>query len=68
MASCDGYNNAVDEKNLSKSRLETMPIVDLVRDFDPIGVEFDRRLYYEVTGVRLNDGEFIDEDTSDDDF
>ena len=46
-------------------KFDEMPNDELVRDFDPMRNEFDRRLFYEVTGDRLIEGEFMDEDTSD---
>ena len=43
----------------------TVPIEKLCEDFDPARDYWDRRLLYEVTGVRLNDSEYRGDDTSD---
>ena len=40
-------------------------IEELVTGFDPEQDLIDRRLYYEVTGRSLVEGEFADDDTSD---
>ena len=40
----------------------------MLKDFDPEICEMDRRLYYEVTRDRLNEDEFVDSDSSDEDF
>lgn len=37
---------------------------DLVANFDPENA-VDRRLFYEVTGVRIRPNEFLDDDSSD---
>ena len=42
-------------------------IADLLCDFDAEKNESDRRIFFEVTGRQLIDGEFDDEDTSDED-
>ena len=38
----------------------------LYRGFDPENEQWDRRLLYEVTGVRMSEQEFRESDTSDD--
>ena len=42
-----------------------MLIDELARDFDPERSIVDRRLFYEVTGEKLIEGEFMDGETSD---
>ena len=41
-------------------------VEDLVADFDPDGNEADRRIFYEVTGEQIIDGEFAHELSPDD--
>ena len=43
------------------SKIETSP--DIMEGFDPDNNEQDRRMLYEVTGMRLNRDEFLDEDS-----
>ena len=38
-------------------------IEQLVKDFDPESNETDRRIYYEVTGIKLDENDFKDEDS-----
>ena len=38
---------------------------DLVVRYDPDNDETDRRIFYEITGKRLIQGEFLDDDSSD---
>ena len=37
----------------------------LTRYFDPTEDKWDRRMLYEVTGIRLDEDEFLESDTSD---
>ena len=37
----------------------------ITRHFDPLEDKWDRRLLYEVTGLRLDEDEFLESDTSD---
>ena len=37
----------------------------LLKKFDPEDDKWDRRALFEVTGIRLYDGDFLDSDTSD---
>ena len=48
---------------------EIAQLIDyLMRGFNPEANEIDRRIYYEVTGRQLNEDEFDDYDTSDDEW
>ena len=38
----------------------------LVNNFDAEDNEMDRRIFYEITGLQFNEGEFDDSDTFDD--
>ena len=40
----------------------------LLAGFDPENNDTDRRIHYEVTGVSLIEGEFADEDSSDEEW
>ena len=37
----------------------------LLKHFDPEDDKWDRRALFEVTGIRLYDGDFLESDTSD---
>ena len=51
------------------SEAEIAQLIDfLMRGFNPEANEIDRRIYYEVTGRQLNEDEFDDVDTSDDEW
>ena len=43
-------------------------IDDLLAGFNPVYDVMDRRLYYEVTGCQVNNNEFDQEDTSDEEW
>ena len=43
-------------------------VADLVEDFDADKNETDRRIFFEVTGIQLVEGEFYDLDTSDEEW
>ena len=36
----------------------------MLKNFDPVHIEHDRRMLYEVTGMRLYNNEFLDESSS----
>lgn len=67
--------HVITENDLPKgSEEEQKGVVDyftqfkkLYRGFDPENEKWDRRFLYEVTGVRLDENEFRESDTSDDD-
>ena len=40
----------------------------MLEGFEPETNETDRRFYYEVTGHQLVEGEFVNDDTSDEDW
>ena len=39
-----------------------------LKNFDPTEDKWDRRLLFEVTGIRLDEDEFLDSDTSDEEI
>ena len=43
-------------------------IEDLVGDFDPENNEIDRRIFFEVTGKQIIEGEFDDDGSSEEDW
>ena len=54
------------KSSAKKSQIEIEAIInDLICDFDAEKNESDRRIFFEVTGRQLIDGEFNDVDTSD---
>lgn len=51
-----------DTKRDPKAAVEEPDMVEFLNGFDPDHNEQDRRLLYEVAGMRINEGEFMDED------
>ena len=39
-----------------------------LKNFDPMEDKWDRRLLFEVTGIRLDEDEFLESDTSDEEI
>ena len=39
-----------------------------LKNFDPTEDKWDRRLLFEVTGIRLDEDEFLESDTSDEEI
>ena len=42
-----------------------MPVEQLIQGFDPEGDSWDRRILYEVTGIKLDENDYTDDEEND---
>lgn len=45
----------------------TFPIESLMEKFEPVDDPIDRRIFFEITGLRLQDDDYRDESPNEDD-
>ena len=45
----------------------TFPIESLMENFEPVDDPIDRRIFFEITGLRLQDDDYRDESPNEDD-
>jgi len=47
-------------------RSQAIPVKRLIDECDPVNDEIDKRIFFEVTGLRLDDSDFKDESPDED--